>query len=131
MQANEPVEKWDHRGPMPPWPGTCDLATWLAMKSAERAEHLMRSAEKDGGLDEAEIERQTHRMTRFWDHLAHLSEMDSQARAEQIRRDVEEAWSGLRKVSGDAAAEAEIERQTERWIRYWDKFAAAGTKRAR
>jgi hypothetical protein len=63
-------------------------------------------------LNEAEIERQTQRMTRFWDHRRPCEDGQPK-RAEQVGRH-EEAWSGLRKVSGDEAAEAEIARQTER-----------------
>jgi hypothetical protein len=47
MQSDESTEKWDHRGPLPPWPTMCDLATWLAMET-ERAEHLRRSRRRMG-----------------------------------------------------------------------------------
>jgi hypothetical protein len=115
MAENTPETAWNHRGPLPPWPAKVDLVTWLEMSSQERAEHLRRHAEKEGGSV-----ADTERVIRHWDHWAGLLKMDSRERAEQIRRDMEQAWAGH---------SDEIERQTERWTTYWEEVAEAAKRR--
>ncbi|HEY1243557.1 MAG TPA: hypothetical protein VGF29_01875 [Hyphomicrobiaceae bacterium] len=124
MTENTQDTTWNHRGPLPPWPAEVDIVGWLHMSSEERAEHFRQRNEKEKrvfGEDCPDyLLADVRRMTAFWDHLAALLEMDSRERAEQIRRDMEQAWAGF----GD-----EIERQTERWTRHWDQVAEAAKQR--
>jgi hypothetical protein len=115
MTENTQETAWNHRGPLPPWPAEVDLIAWLETSSQQRAAHLMRHAEKEGAS-----EADTERVIRHWDHWAGLLKMDSRERAEQIRRDMDQAWAGF----GD-----EIERQTQRWTKCWDQVAEAAKQR--
>jgi hypothetical protein len=118
MQTEEPVVRL---GPLPPWPAKVDLVEWLLMSSQERAAHLRGAAEED-------VEASTERMIRRWDHWASLLRMDSQQRAGQVRSDIAKACAEMRKLSAEDIAD-EVERQTQRWIPFWDQVAAEAAKR--
>jgi hypothetical protein len=99
------------RGPMPPWPASVDIVTWLQMSSEARAEHIRSHAQKEGWRD-----ADTDRVIEYWDQAAALMAMGSRERAEQIRRYMEQAWVGY---------PAEIEPQTARWINAWDEIVGS------
>jgi hypothetical protein len=123
MPADEPVHRL---GPLPPWPAKVDLVEWLLMSSRERAAHLRRAAAEDvAGMTS---EASTERMVRRWDHWASLLGMDSQQRAEQVRSEMAKACAEMRKLSAEDIAD-EVERQTQRWTRFWDEVAAEAAKR--